>query len=491
MDANRPRQAAKWYYSTIFHDESIVPPANKSETPLPSLLRTARSLAQGENMGWQSRESIFVKQAKLLVNYEDDCPYEKEIVRYFPTYQSFTDLELRGYFTWRTLLRKGDVRRTSLSFAFLYIYELLNQIGVSDPMDGYRRLVNFQQIYGQIDEKILSYLKQWLTDYVIYYNLSPDLLQETQQARFDRSVSVLEQIHTYEPDDVVSAVKVLSPKWLERSKFYAAHADDFDRVLVRTLGRIWDHYDTRCIKSMAEQFFGTVNRYPLMLFNSAVFLDQQKVRDRDYVVDDNWRYQCRGGLWSVAKRTCPAVPSPKLVNLLKTIDRLMRQEYDFGHPLQSKPEPKWVTSIIQEEIHTVVEKNKAREKAKISIDYSKLTKIRREAAVTQEKLMVEDEEEWGVPASHASLSAPDSVQDQPEVTESDFLLSPVENRLLKNLLYGEDISWVTAEGQMMSVLIDSINEKLYDQFQDSVLLMDTIPELVEDYIDDLKEMVAP
>lgn len=42
---------------------------------------------------------------------------------------------------------------------------------------------------------------------------------------------------------------------------------------------------------------------------------------------------------------------------------------------------------------------------------------------------------------------------------------------------------------MMSVLVDGINEKLYDEFMDSVL--DDTPALVEDYIDELKEMVHP
>ena len=46
-----------------------------------------------------------------------------------------------------------------------------------------------------------------------------------------------------------------------------------------------------------------------------------------------------------------------------------------------------------------------------------------------------------------------------------------------------------AEGFLLSVLVDSINEKLYDTFLDSVL--DDTPELIEDYIEDLKEMVRP
>ena len=42
---------------------------------------------------------------------------------------------------------------------------------------------------------------------------------------------------------------------------------------------------------------------------------------------------------------------------------------------------------------------------------------------------------------------------------------------------------------MLSVLTDSINDKLYDTFMDAV--MDDTPSLVSDYIEDLKEMILP
>ena len=41
---------------------------------------------------------------------------------------------------------------------------------------------------------------------------------------------------------------------------------------------------------------------------------------------------------------------------------------------------------------------------------------------------------------------------------------------------------------MVSVLLDSINEILYDTFQDAVI---EDQQVVEDYIDELKEMVKP
>ena len=71
----------------------------------------------------------------------------------------------------------------------------------------------------------------------------------------------------------------------------------------------------------------------------------------------------------------------------------------------------------------------------------------------------------------------------------DCPLNQTEYRLLQCLLYGRDYGWVQSEGYLLSVLVDSINEKLYDEFMDSVL--DDSPAPVEDYIDDLKEMIHP
>ena len=44
---------------------------------------------------------------------------------------------------------------------------------------------------------------------------------------------------------------------------------------------------------------------------------------------------------------------------------------------------------------------------------------------------------------------------------------------------------------MLSVLTDGINEALYDMFCDTVLTSDEPPEVIEDYIDELKETVTP
>lgn len=429
----------------------------------------------------QSRESIFVKQAKILANYEDDYTYDQPVLRYFPTYQSLTDQELRGYFTWRTRLRRGDVQKTSLSYAFLYVYELINQIGVTDPMDGYRRLKDFQNTYGKIDDRIVPYLNRWLADYVIYYALDANLLADTPQVIFDRSIAVLENIHSQNTAKVIYAVKQLSPKWLERSKFYAAYRDDCDTVIVRVLRRVSDHYATRCQKTMIAHYFGTCSQFPIRLFDTAVFYDRKRNRSCEYVVDERCVYQCKNGLWTVRKLGCPPRPNAKLGDLIKTIDSVMRQEYDFGHPIKCETETKWLIKIIREEIRGLLDEKRAAEEKKITIDYSQLVKIRKDAVATQDKLLVEEES--------METELPEASPPEGETPETP--LNQEEYRLLQSLLYGRDYGWVQSSGLMLSVLVDSINEKLFDAFSDSVLILEDQPELIEDYIEDLKEMVHP
>ena len=487
LDNNRMKYTAQWFYDKVFKDEPIKPRREVPVEKLPSLLRTARSLENSSGNQWQSRESIFLKQAKLLANYEDDYPFHGDVVRYYPTYQALTDQELRGYFSWRTKWRKGNHQKTSLSFAFLYIYELINQVGVTDALEGFEKLTAFRDIYGAFDAGILSYLDKWITDYVIYYNLDPNLLADSKQVLFDRSICVLDLIQEQDDEKVMYAIKQLAPKWLSRSKFYGQNPSDCDRVIVRTLRRISDHYAKRTKKTMVEQFFGMQTQFQIRLFDAAVFCDPIKKRSFEYALDERCVYRCQGTLWTVTKHSARLGSNAKLEDILKTVDAIMREMYGYKHPIKCETDTKWITKIIREEVQNLLAEKRAAEAKKIVIDYSQLSKIRQEAAVTQEKLTVEEElEEPVIPEPMPAVT------EEPEIVSSASEDSPLtghEYHLLQCLLYGRDFSWVQKEGLMLSILSDSINDKLYDIFQDSV--MDDSPALVDDYIDDLKEMVSP
>ena len=486
MDTNRMKKAAEWFYSTIFQDEAIKPRAYAPAKKLPSLLRTARSLENAPGNTWQSRESIFLKQARLLASYEDDYPFECNVVRYYPTYQSLTDQELRGYFSWRTKLRKGDVQKTSLSFAFLYIYELINQVGVDDPLDGYQKLIAFRDAYRQLDDAIVPYLRKWITDYVVYYELDANLLGDSSQVIFDRSITILDLVQEQEEAKVMYALKQLAPKWLSRSKFYTENLSDCNTVIVRVFRKVSDHYAKHTKKTMVEQYFGKLSQFQVRLFDTAVFCNPLKKQNCEFAVDERCVYRCQNGLWTVTKHAGPLRPNGKLENLLKTIDAVMREEYAYKHPVKYETETKWIIKMIREEAQAVLSEKKAAEAKKITLDYDQLAKIRREAAITQEKLTVDDELEEAV---FMEKPEPEAFHATSNPHKEACPLSDPEYRLLHCLLYGGSTAWIQAEGHMLSVLVDRINEKLYDTFMDTVL--DDAPELIEDYIDDLKEMVIP
>lgn len=486
VDIKSMKAVAEWFRQTVFQDETIRPRQARRPERLPRLLREARSLESRSVEYWQSRSMVFLHQAKLLADYEDDYVFSGRVQYYYPTYQALNDQELRGYFSWRTKLRRGELLETSLSFAFLYIYELINQIGAADPMDGYRKLQDFKDAYGRIDNAVLPYLDQWLVDYVVYYGLDPALLAGAPQVLFDQSIAVLEHSGAEPPDRVAAAVKQLAPKWLGRSKFYADHGPDMDAVTARVLARMTEHCAARCKKSLTEQYFGSPGRYQVRPFEAAVFCDPLKRRNYEYAVDEHCVYRCEKGIWSVEKRSRTPETGAKLESLVKTIDAEMRQALGYRYPVKAGLDTKWLLRIIHEEIESLLAERRAAEEKKIVIDYAQLKRIRQDASITQEKLIVE--EEMDLPEEPALQECAPAPAPQPE-GPSDIPLSPAELRLLQCLLYGGDTGWVQAEGHLLSVLVDGVNEKLYDTFLDSVL--DDAPQVLEDYIDDLKEMIRP
>ena len=510
MGSNRQKYAAEWFYHKVFGEESIRPRFHEEKVPLPSALKAARSLETGMSSQWQNRSVLFIKQGKLLAAYEDDFVYDKPVLHYFPTYQSLSDEELRGYFAWRTRLRRGDLQKCQLTYAFLYVYELLNGIGVEDPEEGYRKLTQFRDGYGPLDGQILPYLRRWIRDYTVYHCLAPELLAEDPAVIYNNAIAVLADIHSYTDIQILEAVHILAPNWLDRSKFYKENKDDMEYILIRVLKQVFDHY-AKGKRSMVEQFCGDYDTLPLRLFESAVFYDRQKGRNCTYRPDASRVFRCRNGVWSVQQYGIAQRSSQKLGDFIKTVDAVMRPYYGYKEILLGT-ELKWLHKLITEEVEALLDARRAAETEKaaaeakkVTIDFSLLDSIRRDAAVTRDKLIVEEElweEDCGeisvqceAPSAPSAPCGSDCTQDDRGFTAAPYPvgygLSEPQYHLLHCLLYGGSLQWVRQEGHILSVLTDGINEALFDTFSDTVLTADEPPEVIEDYIEELKEMVTP
>ena len=240
-------------------------------------------------------------------------------------------------------------------------------------------------------------------DYVVYYNLDAGLLADNPRVRFNRSIAVLDSIRSRGDEEVIRAVKQLSPKWLERSKFYREYREDCDTVIVRVLRRMAEHYDTRCKKTMVEQYVGSFTQSQVILFDSAVFHRRQEQGSRQYTVDEKYIY--------AAITACGAsevqLHSPfqrEAGGCSESHRRRNAGVLCYGRPIQYRLETKWILKIIQEEAQNLLAEKKAAEEKKITIDYSRLARIRDDAAVTRDRLMVDEEaEEEAPPAQPRNL----------------------------------------------------------------------------------------
>lgn len=106
MGKGWPESVLERLAAYIYRDEAIPnAPAPTPKPPTPKLLRAMRSLVATTRDAWQSRAELFLKQARLMTAYEDNYVYNGMVNQYFPTYDSLSDAQLRGYFTWRTAVR--------------------------------------------------------------------------------------------------------------------------------------------------------------------------------------------------------------------------------------------------------------------------------------------------------------------------------------------------------------------------------------------------
>lgn len=467
-----------------YTDEPILPRKKTPEEKLPAPLQAARSLEKGAARMYQNRRSLFLNQAKLLEFYKDD--YEGEYIShcYYPTYDLLSNRELRSYFAWRTKVRNGDIQPSCSCFAYLYLYELINGIGTGTPVEGLHKMDDFAAAYKEYESSLMNYYTNWRKSYIIYYNLSDSFLGGEEREGEEAHMAVLDSAQEQTDDAIAAAVKQLAPGWLNRSKFYKTHQTDMDRVIVQVLRRMHQHYSARSKRTFSEQLFGSRETHSVDLFCRAVFCDPLRHENSRYYITDSHYYECRNGYWTETSCFIDSHKRRKLEDLMKTIDASLRVALNDGKPIKSPSQLKWVTKVIEEEVAALLEAQKQQEAEakRVQIDYSALAQIRREAAITQDKLATEEELEE---------EAPPAVQPpppQPEALPGDCPLDKTQYRLMQNLLYGGDTGWVQREGKMVSVLLDSINEILYDVFQDAVI---EDQQVVEDYIDELKEMVKP
>ena len=117
-----------------------------------------------------------------------------------------------------------------------------------------------------------------------------------------------------------------------------------------------------------------------------------------------------GGVWREQRYDSLSFDRQRLQTLLREADRLLRKELKTGHYLREMPGDGWASVYVEAAIQA--ERQAAIEAArpKITLDLSSLTKSGRDAQVTRDSLLTEEEmEQEKVPAAPPMPSEPEPV----------------------------------------------------------------------------------
>ena len=338
----------------------------------------------------------FYRQGKFMEDYEDNMPWRGEFRRYFPTYHDLNVQQLRGYFTWRTYLRKGDYRPIATSLAYLYLYELLCGIGADTAEDVLCKMREFE--IGFLDSGIgasgmRQNLHRWMFEYAILHNLpkenvikyvDPVILEK------DRAFAVLKAPDHYTDEEIFSALSTFAVKNLQESPVCTG---DESRG-IHLFAEVWRYLSKNYLsegKDIFSDCFGEPKTYIWYPLANAVYWEERTAKDTDYILDECRSYHLRGGVWWEKRYERLYFDRDRFQAVLHEADRLFRKYRKTGHYLRKKQEEAWVTPYIEAVIEA---EEKAQRKAltpEIIIDFSGLDRIRQDAIVTRDSLLTDEE----------------------------------------------------------------------------------------------------
>ena len=463
----------------LYRDEPLIFTASQMKSYTPPEYVAMQKFSTDRIGIFMTTAQLFYMQGKLMENFCDSFDRPVSSNRHFPTYRDLTPTQLRTYFTWRTAVRKGEIKETSLTYAFLYIYELINLIGAKNAEDGFLKLKDFSEKYSQLDIRIKPYTDLWLTDFAAYYCLPESLTQRLTGLKNDTALMKLMNYKNETPEAVLEALDCFSSYCLENSAFYKKHPAETAGTVYRLFYGLAEYYENKEGGDIFIRLFAKPVRERYYMFRSAVFFEKRPHPDCEYKINDIFSYSCKNGEWTVTRFFPIKDKAGKIGELLKATDYYLRKQYGHKSSLK-KPE---LSSLFEEMIKKAVDEQYRegleRKKPVISIDISKLQGIRDTADITRDKLIVEEEPE--------EPAVPEIPIEQPR--DSGILKNPLKEIMIA-LLKGENADKEARKnGIMLSVAVEEINETLFEDFGDTVIEFDgDTPIIIEDYENELKGM---
>ena len=166
----------------------------------------------------------FLSAARAMEDYEDDCPFAGTVPLYQPEYRDLTPNELRGYFTWRAALRRGEVSPHCDAFVYLYLSELMLGVGAATAAETLDCMDAFASAYfsaGYGSEALQRNFKNWRFEYAVLNRVDAARVRAYENPalrHWDEALTVLREPEKQRDEAVFAALAELGGKKLTEAR---------------------------------------------------------------------------------------------------------------------------------------------------------------------------------------------------------------------------------------------------------------------------------
>ena len=428
-----------------------------------------------------------------MEDYEDNY-YEKvrDYCGYFVTYHELNANQLRSYFTWRTDIRKGNYRSTYTSFIYLYIYELLCGIGTVSKYDAINKLkeleenvLNLEGIENSV--QIKSNLNRWYVEYSVINGFRADEIKEYiggDAFKQDEAIEIFKKPENHSDNEIFDALvfllgsRVTDSLSVKKQKENMIYIFAYVWKAVLKAGSINGQTAfTHCFGRLQSKRWYPLGNTPYL---------KESCEETDYVLNSVRSYHYSKQAWKEKSYSKECFDKKKLISVFREIDRYMRVEYKLGYCLKEREEDKWIRDYVKEAFDKAVLELKGNEKNQIDIDFFALNKIRSDADITRESLIVEESEDTIFDISDNEKTQEEEIIKPDMPTDMDINI-----RILECILDGEDYKHYIKENNLFaSIVTDTINERFFDDIGDNILECDGEDiYLIEDYKEDVLDIM--
>ncbi|MFC0265789.1 TerB N-terminal domain-containing protein [Alloscardovia macacae] len=483
---------------------------SRHQLQMPEKIRDMMQLYDFADTSPAAKAKNFVRQGRFMAAYEDRTSWDFDVSKRYTTYHDLNLRELRGYFSWRTALRRGSVSPVSRSLAYMYVSELLCGIGANSPKDVLHQLGRFEKNYATMwgGSAMLNFIRTCQKDYAILHGFGAEVAKKyltDKQTYYDGVLSVLKNAASHTDKDVFQALCAFEEERLWSTPVFK---EDHQRgeYLFAQLWRRLLAQESEESESFFEKCFGhqeTRVWYPL---REAVYWEELEATDTDVVLHPLRSYHLRSGHWSAREYDPEEFHRDVIEQMVHGADRIWRKQLKVRGRLQARSYEAWVEPHAQAVLDEyVAQQRRAEEEARresVKIDFTELDTIRHDAHVTQESLLTQEEREsaeYSEPressvstesiqsdrAQGARAEETEEIQNTPDT----YGLDAQTLHILDALLAGDDVRGQLEQMHAMASLVaEQINEAFFEEIGDMVVDSDgqTIT-LVEDYRDDVRE----